>query len=229
MEAISKILLGIHVACGFASLVLFWLPILTRKGGKAHVIIGKIYVALMWVVVVTAILLCIKNSIIGNYQSAALLGFLSVITASPLWEGIAVLKQKKSVSESFYSSKYLLSIIMFIAGLALTIFGIYLQGEDASILMLIFGILGTVNGWQGISQYRNRQKGQVNWYLDHLSGMIVSGIAAHTAFFAFGGRSIFGNLMDGPLMVIPWVMPTIIGVAIIKYMKKKHLEGKRTV
>jgi len=51
--------------------------------------------------------------------------------------------------------------------------------------------------------------------------MIVGGIAAYTAFFAFGGATFFGNLFDGYAMIIPWILPTIMGVGLIKWYKRK--------
>ena len=90
MEVLSKSLLAIHIFCGFCSIVLFWIPIFVKKGGNIHVKIGKAYVFLMWIVVLTAAILSIKNIIIGAYIMAAFLGFLSLITANPLWYGIAV-------------------------------------------------------------------------------------------------------------------------------------------
>jgi hypothetical protein len=58
----------------------------------------------------------------------------------------------------------------------------------------------------------------------HIRGTIISGIAAHTAFFAFGGRRLLVDIlgMDTSLMFIPWVMPTLLGVIYAKYMRRKY-------
>ena len=95
MEFIVKTLLFLHVTFGFTSLVLFWLPVFLKKGGKGHFIIGKLYVVAMWIVVATAALLSVKNVIIGKYFMSAFLGFISLITANPLWYGMAILKKKQ--------------------------------------------------------------------------------------------------------------------------------------
>jgi hypothetical protein len=47
LEFIVKILLFPHVTFGFISLVLFWLPVFMRKGGKGHRVVGKLYVYAM--------------------------------------------------------------------------------------------------------------------------------------------------------------------------------------
>jgi len=60
----------------------------------------------------------------------------------------------------------------------------------------------------------------------HLNGMIGSGIGAYTAFFAFGGRSLLGELLPGQWQVIPWVLPTVIGVIAASRVSRRWL-GRR--
>jgi len=50
--------------------------------------------------------------------------------------------------------------------------------------------------------------------------MLTTAIAAFTAFFAFGGRSIFGDV-SGYLEVVLWTAPTVFGVAIIRWYKSQ--------
>jgi len=85
IKIFTSIFLTIHISAGFTSIVLFWLPMLSKKGGKLHVKSGKIYVYAMWVVVITAAMLSVKNVVIGAYGPAIFLGFLSLITSGPLW------------------------------------------------------------------------------------------------------------------------------------------------
>ena len=51
--------------------------------------------------------------------------------------------------------------------------------------------------------------------------MMTTGIAAYTAFFAFGGGTFLSAYLKGPLMAVPWILPSIIGTVIIVRMKKK--------
>ena len=95
ITTIDKILLTTHIIAGFVSLVLFWLPILVKKGGKLHIKIGWVYTYTMWFVVISSGLLSIINVIEGAYYVSLFLGFLAAITAMPLWYGISVLKYKR--------------------------------------------------------------------------------------------------------------------------------------
>ncbi len=220
MEAISKGLLSIHIFAGAVSLILFWLPIFTKKGGNLHRKIGKAYVILMWIVVVTSVILSIENVFLGYYEPAAFLGFIAIITANPLWYGIAALKQKKSVSASYLRTHLLFSWGLVVFGLLLIAYGCTIGGN--AILMFIFGILGLVTGAQALRDYYKTRILKVDGYELHFAGMIISGIAAYTAFAAFGGRQFFSEYLTGYWMVVPWVLPTVIGVTIIEYMKRNR-------
>ena len=57
LSLLRDALLPLHIAAGGVSLILFWLPILTKKGRTAHRRIGLVYVYAMSVVVVSAFIL----------------------------------------------------------------------------------------------------------------------------------------------------------------------------
>jgi uncharacterized membrane protein len=227
MEAITKVLLAIHVFCGFSSIIIFWIPIFLKKGSKNHILVGKIYVLLMWVVVISASLLSLKNIIIGEFVMAAFLGFLAIITANPLWYGIAILKNKKGLSDSYRKKHLAFNALITLAGVLLLAYGIYLKGEGPGILMLIFGILGMTSGRDVLASYQRKNE-KSSWIEEHISGMLVSGIAAYTAFAVFGGSNFFREYLTGYWTIIPWIAPTIIGITIIRYYKNAYLK-KRSV
>lgn len=211
----------IHIAAGAISLILFWIPIFAKKGGINHVKLGKIYMWLMWIVVVTAAILSIKNLYVGRIEAAAFLGFLTFITANPLWKGIAVLKHKKGLSKAFQRTHLIFESLILVAGVLLLGYGIYLKGEGGAVLMIIFGILGVSNLGSVLKLIKSPPQ-QMDWFTEHMADMIISGIAAYTAFFAFGGRTILGHIFTGYWMIVPWVGPTIIGIFTIKYLKKYY-------
>ena len=221
LQLFNQALLFIHVIAGFSALFMFWIPAFARKGGKIHNQVGRWYVRAMWIVLVTAGVLSIKNLFIGNYEAAAFLGFLTVVTMNPLWFGIAVLDNKKELSPRTRRLHFYQNVIVMTTGLLLLIFGIIVGPENGGVLMMIFGVLGLSNGGLVISVFKNTYQSQP-WIIEHLTGMIVSGIAAHTAFLAFGGRELLGSFLTGHLMIIPWVAPTVIGVIAIKILKRRY-------
>lgn len=220
METVDNILLAVHVAAGFASLFIFWIPALSRKGGKAHRFSGRLYVRSMWIVVATGFFLSLINLVQGSYIAAGFLGFLTFLTAFPLWHGIAILNYKKNIPDRLLLIRRLLTGIVFFGGIGLITWSLLMHVEDEAILLLIFGILGLFAGgdvWRSDKKLRS----EANWLREHLNGMIISGIAAYTAFFAFGGSRFFRHLFDDTWVFIPWVLPGLIGTLAIRAAQRK--------
>ncbi len=220
---ISNLLLKSHIILGFISLVLFWIPMFARKGGKSHGKFGKLYVYAMSWVVLSAALLSIENALQGLYEGAVLLGYLTLITAHPLWYAMAILKNKRNVSERYRQSKLIFDALVIICGALTLAYGFYLGGEGGSILMIIFGFLGMTNIPDFVRDVRGIGQEQ-SWIIVHLSGMLTSAIAAYTAFFAFGSRTFF--TFSGYMAVIPWIMPAVVGLIFIGRYKKKYQAQK---
>lgn len=221
METSCSILLKAHVFTGFISLILFWLPIFLKKGSPLHNRIGRYYVYMMWVVVGTAILLSIRNFIIGKTIMASFLGFIALITAKPLWHGRVVLKIKKNQTIPYRNTLISFQILIIFTSIAMIAYGIYLNGEGAAMLMFFFGALGITDIPVLIKTIKNANE-KINWLKEHISAMIISGIAAYTAFLVFGARTFLEAHLNGMWSIIPWVMPTLIGVVSIKIALKKY-------
>jgi len=224
MEAILKLLLPIHIFAGFTSIIIFWIPIFVKKGSSLHIIVGKVYVILMWIVVISAALLSIENFINGRYIMAAFLGFLSLITANPLWYGIAILKHKKGLSSNYRKKHMYFNLLIVITGFLLIVYGIILKGQNEGLLMLIFGVLGISTGRDIYLMYKNHAS-KSNWISEHITGMLTSGIAAYTAFAVFGGANFFRGILQGSfLQILPWILPGILGGIGINYYKKGYMK-----
>lgn len=221
MELAHDILLWIHIPAGTLSLFLFWIPVATKKGENLHRKSGVWYYYTMWVVVATAFLLCGTNTFLGNYVSAIFLGYLSILTAHPLWYSYAILQEKKEWSPSYFKNRRLFCWVMFASALCMIAGAIYFQFRNQGILMAFFGVLGLPAGKEALRSLEVAQakEGRIE---RHIVGIVGSGIAAYTAFFAFGGRALFAKILIGELQVIPWILPTFIGIGLMKYYKKKY-------
>lgn len=226
MEFIVKSLLFLHVSFGFTSLVLFWLPVFMKKGGKGHRIVGSLYVYAMWVVVGSAALLSIKNVIIGKYFMASFLGFIALITANPLWHGMAILKKDAQTKRSFRLTHIVFEGLMSVMGVIMLGFGIYLQAKGNGILLVIFGVLGTLVFPSFIRKLRHGYVVE-DHIRGHMISLLTSGISAYTAFFVFGGYTWMEKLLPGMWQVLPWVAPGLVGAVGItlgvKYYRRKGM------
>jgi hypothetical protein len=221
MDLLVKYLLITHVAAGFTSLGLFFIPMFARKGGRWHNWAGRWYVRGMWAVLITAVLLCGIRYSQGETVMSLFLGFLALLTSRPLYYGIAVLRNKRGPSARMQLVSDVLTVALAVGGPALIGFGLGWWGPGGHPLLIIFGTLGTVLALPKLFDRLRGKEKAYNWLHEHLSGMLVSAIAAFTAFLAFGGRSLFGEAFVGNLEVVFWVAPTVIGVAIIRWYKWK--------
>jgi hypothetical protein len=220
MELLRTILLWIHIPAGTLSLILFWIPVSTKKGGKLHRQVGRYYYWIMWVVVITATLLSITNLFSQNYISAAFLGFLGILTAYPLWYSYEILQQKGEWSDRYFSLRKIFSWVLFLASLGMLIGAILLSFRNEGILMAFFGLIGIPAVKDAVMSKSNAMDKEKRIAM-HVSGTIISGIAAYTAFLAFGGRVLFVELLPGYYQILPWILPTIIGTLFINFQKRK--------
>ena len=226
MEFLDKLILTTHIASGTISLILFWIPVMVKKGSKVHNNVGKAYVFFMWIVLTTSIALSVINSLQGMYVLAAFLGYLGLLTGQPLWYAIAITKHKKVVPLHIIKIQLVLKYALIIFGAVLIIWSIALSLKGLSVLLLIFGLLGIFASIRYVRASRKDLIHKTSWLYDHLDGMVVSGIAAYTAFFAFGGSQMLSSFLPGPMMAIPWMLPTVIGrILISRYTKSFNLKN----
>lgn len=223
IETIHKVLLMIHIPAGTLALLLFWIPVGVKKGSPLHRKVGKYYYYCMWIVLITSFLMCICNLIEKNYVSAAFLGYLSVITSYPLWYSYEILNQKKVWTDNYFKLRKIFSYLIFISSISMFLLGaIKFHFQNMGTVMVFFGLLGipAIRDIRMTKEYATSVETKMKM---HIQGTIISGIAAYTAFFAFGGsRFLIGVLqLDVQWMVLPWTLPTILGLAYTRYMKRK--------
>jgi hypothetical protein len=181
-------------------------------------------------VVGTAALLSIKTVIVGKYFMAAFLGFISLITANPLWYGMAILKKERMRSSLRGRMYYEIVILLFSIGLlALGFSGIW-AGKSSNLLLFIFGGLG-LTAIPTILQLRKADPEKTDRVKEHMIGLLTSGIAAYSAFFVFGGYTWMNDILPGMWQVIPWVAPGVVGgIGItlgVKYYRRKGMIAER--
>ena len=173
ITTIDKILLTTHIIAGFVSLVLFWLPILVKKGGKLHIKIGWVYTYTMWFVVISSGLLSIINVIEGAYYVSLFLGFLAAITAMPLWYGISVLKYKRQAPvRNFYNRRRYLALGIVILGAINVAYALVSRFADGTMLLFLFGMLGITDIKKVLTSY-DRYLETIDPLAEHIAGMLI--------------------------------------------------------
>lgn len=224
MSYLYNIILIIHVTFAFAALVLFWVPIFTKKGQLNHRKFGHYYKSAMYTVAASGVVMAsmmmampfvIKPEYLNHENPQAVaeyfrslntfLIFLALLTYTSTRHGIAVLSARGN-REQLRNFNYLAPIyLLALGGIALFLSGLL----NMHYLHMGFGILGVS---LGVNLLRYCLKASIDsnqWVVEHIGSMIGSGIAAYTAFLTFGGRTLFSDL--GQWQLVFWVAPAVLG------------------
>ncbi|NND82183.1 MAG: hypothetical protein HKN50_07130 [Gammaproteobacteria bacterium] len=253
MSIVYSILLYIHIIVGFISLILFWIPIASRKGGRRHRTAGRWYANAMYAVGVTALLLSILLIVAPiaakypehvftaeqaarfterAYNFGVFLLAISALVLVGVRHGLLTLQAKKNHALMRQPTHLLAN------GLLLAI-GVYLAvtAMTAGSNQILFFVFAGLCGASAIGNLRYCLQAEVRpmeWLIAHLSAMLGVGIGSHTAFFVFGANRFVGELLTGNWLLIPWVGPGVIGTLAIvwltrKYRRKYQQVNKNTV
>jgi len=239
LSSVHQFLFYLHVACGSVGLVVFWLPMLSKKGNVFHKQYGKIFAYGMFAVSISGVLMSLmllidpvgvrfpdRNLPMGeafrlakqNRELGTFLLMLSLLVFTNTKHSLLVLKAKDDRSILRNTSHMISIAVLFIAGVVVGYFAI----AEGNILFLVFAILSVVVSI-GLSRYIFKQTlKKREWLIEHLGNIIGSGIGAYTAFFAFGGGRFFSEVFTGSMQLIPWMLPGIVGGIATYYLTKKY-------
>lgn len=217
------VLIGLHVATGFIGLAAFWVPVFARKGGRAHVQAGRVYTYCAYVVTLSAITASVGR--IVSYQAqgigvaerpdlygfAVLLGYLGIVTFAMVRQAMRVVATRRApemLRTPFHEALGWASIAGSVAAIA---YGLAVW-SDVSPILLGMSPIGLFTGPGMLRLMRNPGARRMGWFYSHLGSMLGGGIAFHTAFIVFGAQRLWAYELSGPLAVLPWILPTVIGI-----------------
>ncbi|RUO75628.1 hypothetical protein [Pseudidiomarina taiwanensis] len=229
-------LLFTHILAGSLSLLLFWVPALTRKGSLNHKKFGRYYGFSMNTVAFTGIamstLTLLLTSVVkpelytvphlaeARVEYAQLFAWfllhLSILIHSAIYYGNAVLNHK--ANHSGLKQPYLITILAVLAlnGLALAIVGVL----NNLVLHIAFGALGFWIGFSNLKFIFAQNYSRKAWLREHLGAYIGSGIGAYTAFIVFGAATVLSA--TGSIYTALWIAPGIVGTLFIIKLSKKY-------
>ncbi|MEO9482928.1 MAG: hypothetical protein ABJG47_05760 [Ekhidna sp.] len=223
----EKFFIVSHIICGGTVLLLGLIQMFNRKGGKNHVILGKVYVGAMWWICLSAL------SIITFYRFSAFLLVIAVLTFHTSFVGIRVVKRKKPGSEKWYDWVVAIATSLFGAGLIGYGGFVYFSHSQTILAFLCaaFGILTMKNGLEDLRLFTKPNISEKHWWLyQHIGAMGGSYIAALTAFAVQNPNIFMPNSSNQWLL---WVLPGVIGTPVIsiaiKHWRKKLTVGRATV
>jgi hypothetical protein len=238
-----------HIAAGSLALIAFWIPVAASKGGRLHVRVGWFYTICMAIVVATALTMSglvfaaplrVRNLsralspseaaqfIRESRQMAFFLAYLGGVTLAAGWQGISALRTRRDPKSMRTPFAFGLNTLVILAALGSLALGVYRQ----STIFMAMSLVGFLVGGGNLSYLLRAPAGRMDWWYQHLSSMIGTGIAGYTAFIVFGGRRLFAPLVQSRYFILLWILPTVIGSPAISltvaYYKRKFRDGGRT-
>ena len=223
--AMSALILA-HVATGFVGLAAFWIPLFARKGGRVHVQAGRVFTYCAYVVTLSAVtasagrIAALQAQGLGpadrpeTYGFALFLGYLGLATFATVRHAIRVVETRRSpetLRTPFHEALAWASV----AGSAVVIAFALRVWTDVSPILLGLSPVGLVTGSGMLRLMRRPGARRMGWFYGHLGSMLGGGIAFHTAFAVFGAQRLWAYELAGPLAVVPWILPTVIGIPAI--------------
>lgn len=220
MELLREGLRWIHIVLGFVGLVAFWFPVFARKGGYLHRRAGKVFVWCGYGVTGSAMVSCtvitwgwvrrgFPHDAGPGIAFVAMLAYLAVVTFVILRHSMRVLETKKdrqgnTLDRVFAGAASAASLGIVVLALA--------RWTGSSILLLAMSPIGFFAG-RGIRRYlQGEDTSSRAWFYEHMGATLGAGIAFHTAFAVFGASRLFDYQLAGVISVLPWILPTLIGV-----------------
>lgn len=239
MHTLHKIIVTAHITVGALALIIFWLPVIVRKGGRLHRSVGKLFANAMYFVSLTGVaasVLVLANPLAvrfpnmpasavtdaaataaANRASATFLLMLSVLVLASVRQGLLALRHKRDPA----ALRTATHLPLLFALPALAVVTGWLGVRYDQLLFLIFAGIGLLVG-VGMLRYTYSEVVPNGAIIEHLRGMLGSGIGAYTAFFAFGGQRFLSELLPGQLQVVPWVLPAIVGSIGIAFYSRRY-------
>lgn len=199
----------VHAISGFAVAALGLAQILMKKGGRLHRVLGVAYLLLWFVVVGTGAflgaLLITLFGVLGLYMAytGARFGHLK---SSSLW----------TVDKVVIAAGALVAAATLVWGVRLLLRGHTTFGTIAGFFGLIF-LLTTAQDLHEfiLGQPIRRLSGhKMQWFFEHFSRMVISYIAAMTAFTAIQRPT--------PYPIVNWIGPSLIGTALIIWSNRSY-------
>lgn len=204
----------LHIASGFAALLVFWLPLVAKKGGQLHRRVGWFYVWAMAMVSVTAFFMGIYrltwNPGPGHaaIPFAWFLLFIAILSSATAWYGIRVLRFKRRTKAHRQLADLFFPVVLLGSGIGMSTYGWAISFP----LLQYFPLLGLFLGGSQLLYWLRAPKLNSHFIVEHIVGMMSCCIATVTAFTVFGAPRLL-NVESVSLFV--WFAPTLILVPLL--------------
>ena len=140
--------------------------------------------------------------------AAPFLAYLVLITFTPVYHGVRVLETRETperLRTPFHTCVNVGAIVGAFGMIAVA----FVARQPVYAALSPIGILA---GRGNLRFARNPRETRMAWWYEHMGSIVGGGIAFHTAFLVIGAGRLLGIELTGITAVIPWVLPSIIGI-----------------
>ena len=231
-HTLFEILIGIHIASGAPGLISVWVPVFSKKGGERHRFWGKVFTIAMLITGATAMAMSTLTLIAPMATHPHLIAhpefsdpvlvrgifgwmmlYLAILTINLAWYGWRCIVNKNDHRKNRDWRNMVLQAVLMISAANCAIQGVIIgQPMMIGISFVGFATVAT-NLWFILKE----KPGPAAWLLEHIKGIVGTGISVYTAFFAFGAVRIMPELALTPAL---WSVPLITGLAMIIYHQR---------
>jgi uncharacterized membrane protein len=218
MKTFLTLILYIHIAAGFTALVTGLVPMFAKKGGKAHVLWGRVYFWAMFVVALTALLRFQMKLNLIFLAGIAIFSFYNTFT------GVRLIQRKESLKPSWLD--YFASILAIACAFMMLYFAWFAFQKGNTFFSVLFPIFGTfvfVLAYEDLRVFMGKKVIDDKdkpvpiryWFQNHISRMGGSYIATVTAFLVVNNPPFIPDL-------VAWIAPGAIGGFIISLVRLSY-------
>ena len=210
-DLLQLILLAMHIGAGSVSLATAGVALVTAKGGRWHVLAGRVYAVGMTIIFVTAIPLAIFADSI----------FLFLIALFSFYLVFAGWRFARNRQRRAHPVDWAAVSAIGVTGLAMWGYAavIALDGSSQWITLVVFGGIALALGVADAKFHRD-QPGGARRVSRHLTNMMAGTIATMTAVTVV-------NVSMEPVWV-PWILPTVVITPLIVWWNVRVLRRSRS-
>lgn len=217
----------VHVTTGAVGLILFWIPVVGRKGSQNHRKYGLLFSRLMLVTASMAFCMGLNTLLdpLPTHPRQVALGwpawriqgifgwmmmYLAILTLHLVWHGNVTIRNKKQHLANRSWPNVALNVLVIVAALVCAWRG-WLIDE---VLMEGIALVGVASGVTNLVFIYTDAPSKITYQLEHVKSIVGAGISVYTAFMAFGFVRLMPHNALNPKM---WSIPLVIGLGLIIY------------
>ncbi|MEM9169181.1 MAG: hypothetical protein AAGC56_05965 [Pseudomonadota bacterium] len=238
-HGLFEALVAVHIAAGAPGLVGFWVPTFSKKGGPSHRLWGRIFAVSMLIAGAAATAMATMSvlapmtthpHLVGHAEFGdpqvvrAIFGwmmvYLAILTINLAWYGWSCVRNRGDHAKNRAPLNMALQAILFVAALNCAVRGV-MAGQ---LLMVGISFVGFATVATNLWFMLKLKPRPVEWLLEHIKGIVGTGISVYTAFFAFGAVRL---LPEAALTPALWSVPLVVGLSLIIYHQQKVLRRFR--